>query len=248
MTTKPIAPPAATPTGQFPDFPPRDDMQNVLYLYKPGYVAALHRRLAAPDTVVIGEAPIGWDTSQRRGLLIPDLLIAFNVNQAMVVEQKGYAISDQGKPPDFVLEIASKSTSGRDETDKRSGYAAYGVPEYWRFDDTGGEYYSTHLAGDRLVNGAYQSIGVNEVGNARHWGYSEVLGLYLCWEYGYLRWYDPAAQGYLETYDQAADGRLAAEERNRQLEAESATERDRRLAAEARNRQLEAEIRRLQNQ
>jgi hypothetical protein len=122
------------------------------------------------------------------------------------------------------------------------------VPEYWRFDDTGGEYYSTHLAGDRLVNGTYEPIGVNEVGNAMHWGYSEVLGLYLCWEYGYLHWYDPAGQGYLETYDQEADSRIAAEARARQLEGESAIERDGRLAAEERNRELEAEIRRLQNQ
>ena len=100
----------------------------------------------------------------------------------------------------------------------------------------------------RLVNGTYEPIGVNEVGNAMHWGYSEVLGLYLCWEYGYLHWYDPAGQGYLETYDQEADSRIAAEARARQLEGESAIERDGRLAAEERNRELEAEIRRLQNQ
>ena len=34
--------------------------------------------------------------------------------------------------PDFVLEIASESTSEEDSTRKRDDYAALGIPEYWR--------------------------------------------------------------------------------------------------------------------
>ena len=102
------------------------------------------------------------------------------------------------------------------------------------------------MAGDRLVNGAYEPIDVSEVDNARHWGYSAVLNLYLCWEYGYLRWYDPAT-GYLPTHYEEATARLAAETERAAAETERDAERDGRLAAEERNRQLEAEIRRLQN-
>ena len=72
-----------------------------------------------------------------RNLLPPDLLIAFNVDPEAGSDRNGYVTSEQGKPPDFVLEIASPSTGPRDVTLKRDGYAALGIPEYRRFDDSG---------------------------------------------------------------------------------------------------------------
>ncbi len=234
MTTRPIAPSPAVPAGQFPELPPRDDMQNTRFLNYPASLPALFRHFGfVATTVVTSEAPIGWNTSQRLGLLQPDLLIAFDVDPSVIIAEKGYSMNYHGKPPDFVLEIASEHTSARDEREKRAGYANYGVPEYWRFDNSDGQYYRTQLAGDRLVNGAYQPIPVSEVSHARYWGYSDVLGLYVCWEYSYLRWYDPVAGRYLPTYYEEADARDSAE-----------AERD---SAQARIRQLEAEIRRLQN-
>ena len=233
MTTKPTAPPAVTSGGHFPELPPRDDMQNTRFLNEPAHLPALRVRLGfSASTVVTSETPIGWNTSQRRGLLQPDLLIAFDVDSSVVVAEQGYSIDYHGKPPDFVLEIASPTTSLRDETDKRRGYADYGVPEYWRFDDTDGQRYQTALAGDRLVSGVYQSINIVEVSHARYRGYSTVLGLYVCWEYGHLRWYD-SETGYLPTYYEETDARIAAE-------AERDAERAERL-------RLEAEIRLLRN-
>ena len=76
-----------------------------------------------------------------------------------------------------------------------------GVPEYWRFDETGGQYHSVPLAGDRLINGQYQPIPIHETADGRYWGHSESLNLDLCWENGQLRWYDPAAQRYLPDFD-----------------------------------------------
>ena len=233
MTTKPTAPPAVTSPGHFPELPPRDDMQNTRFLNEPAHLPALRVRLGfSASTVVTSETPIGWNTSQRRGLLQPDLLIAFDVDGSVVVAEQGYSIDYHGKPPDFVLEIASPTTSSRDETDKRRGYADFGVLEYWRFDDTEGRYYQTALAGDHLVSGAYQPINIVEIGHARYRGYSAVLGLYVCWEYGHLRWYDPET-GYLPTYYEETDARIAAE-------AERDAERAERL-------RLEAEIRLLRN-
>ena len=46
-------------------------------------------------------------------------------------------ISEVGKPPEFVLEIASRTTARRDETVKREGYAKLSVPECWGFDGSG---------------------------------------------------------------------------------------------------------------
>ena len=234
MTTKPTAPPAVASAGHFPELPPRDDMQNTRFLNEPAHLPALRVRLGfSASTVVTSETPIGWNTSQRRGLLQPDLLIAFDVDSSVIIAEQGYSIDYHGKPPDFVLEIASPTTSSRDETDKRRGYADFRVLEYWRFDDTGGRYYQTALAGDHLVSGTYQPIDIVEVSHARYRGYSAVLGLYVCWEYGHLRWYDPET-GYLPTYYEETDARIAAE-------AERDAERAERL-------RLEAEIRLLRNQ
>ena len=222
MTSKRIAPPAAQPAGQFPEFPPRDDMQNALHLDDQGHQAALRRHLGAPQTtVVIGEVPIGWNIHTRREVIrVPDLLIAFNVDRALVVAEMGYSIDEHGKAPDFALEIASPNTARNDETGKRIDYARFGVTEYWRFDAQGGRWYQQALAGNRLVNGVYQPIHVVQVDAERYWGHSDVLNLDICWERGELRWYDPVARRYLRTYDETDDELTAAEARIQELEAE----------------------------
>ena len=224
MTTKPSRPSRAkaAPAATFPDFPPRYDMQNPIYLGDPAHQAAVRRHLGFPETtIVLGEVPIGWRTTRRRrGLLIPDLLIAFNINRAGIIASKGYSIQEQGKPPDFVLEIASEHTRHNDYENKRVGYANFGVTEYWRFDPIWGKFYPTGLAGDRLVDGVYVPITIHRIEENRYWGHSEALNLDLCWEYGDLRWYDPVAQRYLRTYDEAESDREAAESRAARLEEE----------------------------
>ena len=125
-------------------------------------------------------------------------------------------------------------------TQKRHDYAAFGVPEWWRFDPSGGEYHDAPLAGDHLLDGVYQPIEVVQLGERSYRGHSTVLGLDLCWEDGQLRWYDPATGRYLLTYDEEAEGRLA--EAAERLVAER--ERD---AALERVRELEDHVRRLQS-
>ena len=241
--TERFTPPPRTPfdpgDGLFPVFPSRGDMQNPIYLHDPGYQAALRRHFGSPEaTIVLGEVPVGQDLRQRRGLRVPDLLIAFGVNPDRIIADRGYSIEQWGKPPDFVLEIASENTAENDVTVKRDDYAAFGIPEYWRFDPSGGEYYGTGLAGDRLVDGAYQPISITETDDRHSWGRSGVLGLDLCWEDGQLRWYAPPAERYLPTFDDEAEARIAAQD-------ERDMERRARMAAEARVRELEAENRRL---
>ena len=186
----------------------------------------------------------------RRGLTplmlrYPDLIIAFNVNPAEVIARRGYAIDDQGKPPDFVLEIASPSTALNDYTRKRVDYAAYGIPEYWRFGPHGRR--SLSLWGwlaTGWFDGEYQPITIVKVDDERYWGRSDGLNLDLCWEYGQLRFYDPAAQQYLLTHDDEAEGRITAEARlDAERQARIAAEVDA-AEAQARVRQLEEELRR----
>ena len=221
MTTRPIARPSTPPLGEFPEPPPRVDMQNINYLHKPSHLAALELYLVGRDAVVTGEAPLGWRAGRGVDFVVPDLLIAFDADARVIRTQNGYSINYQGKPPDFVLEIASKTTAGNDEEGKRQKYAGYGVPEYWRFDDTEGEYYQAPLAGDQLENGEYRPIPVSETSWARIRGYSAALNLYVCWEYGHLRFYDPARQRYLPSHYEETARADAAEERIRELEAEN---------------------------
>ena len=134
----------------------------------------------------------------------------------LIDEDGGYSIDRQGKPPDFVLEVASQSTGERDYTDKRLDYERYGIAEYWRFDPSGGEYHDAALAGDRLVDGGYQPVEVEWLDEERCRGYSENLRLYVCWEDGELRWFDPVTETYLRTFtEEIARADLAEAERDR---------------------------------
>ena len=238
--TKPLAP-AAPPGAQFPEMPPRGDMQNIIYLHRPGHITALIRHLGAPDTtLVLGEMPIGWITGPQEGLLNPDIIVAFGVDRDAIMSARGYAVAEREKSPDFVLEVASIHTARNDITYKRDGYAAYGVSEYWRFDPTGGRYYRTGLAGDRLVNGEYQPIAIHQADADRYWGHSDTLNLDLCWEYGELRWYDPVNERYLPTHDDEADGRMIAEADLVIAQTERDAERSARRTAEASIAEAEA--------
>ena len=244
MTSKQIQQARAIrPEDRFPDFPPRDDMQNSLHLDDPGLQATLRRHFGSADTVIVlSEVPIRWTPDQREGHRIPDLLVAFEVDRALVIEQNGYSIRDQGKPPDLVLEIASESTGEADYTAKRRDYAAFGIPEYWRFDPSGGRHHDAPLAGDRLINGAYQPVQIRQTGEAHLWGHSDVLNLDFCWEEGRLRWWDPAARIYLRTFDETEEERAAESEARARAEAQRDTEREAHMIAEARIRELEAEL------
>ncbi len=227
MTSKTYLSKVASDTlERFPDFPPRDDMQNPIHLGRPAILAALDFHFGGSETtLVLGEVPVAMNVEQTRaGVRIPDLIIAFDVDVPSLIDRNGYAINLVGKPPDFVLEVASPTTGRRDYTEKRRDYERLDIPEYWRFDGTGGEYHDAPLAGDRLEDGRYQPIEIEWSSQNTGRGYSEVLGLYLCWEEGRLRFYDPKADRYLPTYHETTE---RAEQEARR--AEQAEEEVRRL-------------------
>ena len=246
MTTRHAAQPsAAPPPAHYPERPNREDMENQLHREQPGHATALIRHYASPgDTLVIGDLPVGWNLSNQRGILYPDLMVAFNVDVTLVFRERGFSVGEHGKPPDFVLEIASPSTAHRDYNDyrgKRRQYAEFGIPEYWRYDSSGGGYYPAALAGDRLGDGVYQPMEIHGTREEGYWGRSEVLNLYLCWEGGELRFWDPVSQRYLRTHDEEAEARIAAES---QLNAERLSRIDAEADYQARIRQLEEELHR----
>ena len=216
-------------------------MQNSLQIYRPSLIAALELHLEKMEerkppeekrsVFVMSEMPVRpLPTRDRRRRFVPDMTVAFDADREHIERDNGYSIEHQGKPPALVLEVASASTGRNDYTIKRNGYARFGVPEYWRTDPSGGEWHDVELAGDRLDNGLYTPIPIERVGENELRGYSDVLSLWVCWEYGVLRFFDPV-EGYLLTHHEEREGRLV--------------EREGRLIAEARVRYLEEQLRRL---
>ena len=215
-----------------------EDMTSFDHLTISGSAHHLAQHLGSPETTLVaGEryltrAP-GAPASER---MAPDLLIAFNVEPETYRENNGYIISEQGKPPDFVLEIASRSTGQHDVVDKRPAYAGLGIPEYWRFDETG-EFHGTRLAGDRLVDGRYEPVPIETIGEGVLQGYSNVLNLIIRWDHGQLGWHDPETGQHIVRYEDL-------EARAESAEASADIEREARMAAEARVRELETELER----
>ncbi len=204
-----------------------------------------------PDVFLDSNTIICYDPRDLNVRVSPDVYLAFGVDTRAIRQRKLYLPWEVGKPPDWVLEVASSSTSREDVGRKRDIYARIGVPEYWRFDPKDGEYHGQRLGGDRLVDGEYQPIELTTAPDGILKGYSAVLGLSLCWDDNWPRLYDPATDTYLESWPEVWAARDVAKVRATEAEAQVAVEQAGRLAeraareaAEARIRQLEAELRR----
>ena len=235
-------------TFVLPDPPERDadDMTSFKHLGKTGNARYLAIHLGSPETTVVeGEKHLipreGVPTEGRR---YPDLLVAFGADPELFERNNGYITENQGKPPDFVLEVASPSTRETDQTTKREYYASMEVAEYWRFDDVAQER-DLRLAGDRLVGSGYQPLEVTGVSEEVLQGYSTALNLILRWDHGQLVFIDPDTEAPIFTYEYQEN----RAEREAELRATAEAERDQEAAranrAEERIRQLEEENRRL---
>ena len=153
------------------------------------------------------------------------ILVAFNVNPQMYHEHNGYIISEQGKPPDFIMEVASPSTAENDTGVKRDEYAALGIPEYWRFDSTGADY-GERLVGEVLDGDSYRSVDVSEIAPDVLQGYSLVLNLLIRWDQGQLEWLDPHTETPIPSWDDAEARVRELEEENRRLRQQLANDND----------------------
>ena len=261
MTTPDTFAKTARVPGRFrlPDPPRRepDEMTQYDSLFKHGNSHNLAVHLGSPETTLV-EAD-RWIVPDERfnkaRARRPDLLVAFGANPAAYEASNGYMVSEQGKPPDFVLEVASESSAEVDLKEKRDYYALIGVGEYWRFDRTG-EHHGEPLAGERLVKGEYAAMDIEELPGGDMQGYSAALDLHLRWERGELVFCDPATGRRIATLederaraDSEREARVAAEAqaataeaRADTAEAERDAERQARQAVEARVREMEARL------
>ncbi len=243
-------PPRAKAPFRLPDPPPRepDEVTSFHHLSKNGSYYNLTQHFGNLETTLV-EADL-WMVPDaefdKRRARRPDLLIAFNVSLQTYRANNGYVISEQGKPPDFVMEVASPSTADTDTGAKRQDYAAMGITEYWRFDETG-EHHGARLAGERLVDGAYQPFSIEEIAPDVFQGYSPAIDLYIRWERGLLVWIDPATNRRIVTMEDEREARIREAAAYLRERAARIREREARLEAEARVQELEAELRRLRD-
>ncbi len=206
------------------------------------------------DVLVTGGSFIVYNDASPGSIVAPDCYIAFGVDARLLERTKrSYRISEWGKPPDVVIEVASESTAKNDLDGKRRLYEQIGIPEYWRFDGLGGEFYGSPIIGERLLDGKYQPCSVHTSEDGNVWHHSELLGLDFCWQeaadgYGRLRVQDADTGEWLNFLDEEREARLSAEKAREVAEDAREAAEDARLAAEARAAELEAELRRLRGE
>ena len=64
---------------RFPDFPPREDMQNTSHLHRRSILTALAIHIGNPDTTLVhGEVPLASTLDPWGNYRIPDLIVAYH--------------------------------------------------------------------------------------------------------------------------------------------------------------------------
>ena len=235
----PAAPGAAAPEPDAVEYPERQWIAQSVWhgdAVRLATDALLNRFRDREDVLVAMELVVYYERGDNTAWLQPDVQVVFGVGRAG--NRSTYRIWEEGKPPDFVLEVASPSTAGRDARYKAGEYARIGVREYWRLDPEGA-LMGTALEGYAATGGRYEPVeAVERPGRGRYLR-SRVLGLDLRSRKRdgatVLVFAEPRTG---EEFDGALE---EAERRRRVAEDRVTTERDR--ADAERNRALAAEDR-----
>ena len=193
------------------------------------------------DVLISGPTFILYDIDNPNARIAPDCYVVFGADPEIATTHNSYRIWQWGKPPDFVVEVASPSTASADLHRKRDIYERIGALEYWRIDPTGGDWYGQPLAAERLVNGVYVPYPLHENEDGDVWARSEVLGIDFYWRNDRRIWMRDSSSGewlYFLSAEHAA--RLAAEAEAALARAAEGLVRERAEAAETRAESAEA--------
>ena len=199
------------------------------------------------DVLVGGDLFVHYEEGNPAAVVAPDVMVVFGADKREDNPRESYRLWEEPKGPDFVLEVASRSTWPVDRDRKRAVYASLGVGEHWLYDPSG-EHLATRLRGMRLVGERYRGLSpkTSPSGSAHHASppavrtvRSAVPGLDVrVARGGGLSLRDPVSAEVLPGYEQEHLARKAAEAR---AEREAAA----RKVAEARVAELEALVRKL---
>ena len=206
--------------------------------------AALHHHFRDRDDVLVAmELVVYYVRGDNRAWLQPDVQVVFGVGDGG--NRRTFKVWEEGKAPDFVLEVASPSTAENDARYKAREYLGIGVREYWRLDPEG-TMMGTPLEGYRARGGRYHRVESVERPGGVAYQRSRVLGLDLRGERRngatVLVIRDPRT-------GRESDGALEASERQRRMaEDRASAAEDRASTAEERVRELEQRLRDLTGQ
>ena len=215
--------------------------------------ATFDLRAARPEALVAADILLYPEQGNNRNSIAPDVLVAFGIGTD---NRSSYLVWEEGKPPDWVLEVASPSTQENDRGSKRQRYAALGVPEYWLFDPKGDAYPSgtPRLQGLGLVDGTYRPLKSRLAPGepmVRRLIRSKMLRLDVYADGALLRFRDPATGRDIRHPPEVAVAAERAEARAKReaaqrktAEARAEREAAARSTAEARVAELEAALRR----
>ena len=179
---------------------------------------------------VSGNLLLFYEEGNKRKHLAPDVFVVKGVPKGI---RANYLTWQEGKGPDFVIELTSSTTRHEDRTRKYKLYQdVLKVKEYFLFDPRE-DYLDPPEQGYRLRAGVYRSIR-SVAGRLP----SQVLGLHLERDGDVLRLWNPVTGEWLPTSDE----RAAQAEAARQQEANA-----RQQEANARQ-QAEAEVKRLRQE
>jgi Uma2 family endonuclease len=197
-----------------------------------------------PNVYVSGNLLVFYERGNRRKHVSPDIFVVRGVPKLPI--RDNYLIWREGKAPEVVIEITSKSTRREDEGKKSTLYRdVMKVPEYFLFDPTE-DYLKPAFQGFRLERGEY--VPITPVAGRLP---SEVLGLHLERSGVDLRLYDPAQGRWLPTPRERAESereRAESERERAESERERAEhERNERIRVEAEAQRLREEIAALRN-
>ena len=156
------------------------------------------------DAYVSGNLMMYYEEGNIRKSVSPDIFVVFGVSKK---RRRTYRTWEEGHTPDFVLEVASKSTYRQDLTHKKELYASIlGVREYYIYDPY--HEMDPYFLGYHLVDGTYQEIAFVDERLP-----SLVLGLELGERDGVFGLYDPRRSVWLQPLEEQVKQHAEAQQR-----------------------------------
>ena len=192
-----------------------------------------------PDVYVWSNMMMYYEKGNPRAFVKPDIFVSFGIGKQ---ERRIYKVWEEGKPPDFIMEFASRSTYDNDLGGKKEIYAAMGVTEYFLYDPFRCCLPSS-LMGFRLFDGNYVEILPLANGGVP----SETLNLEFLLQDDGIDVYTTMAGRWLKTRaEQEADARHQEVIARQNAEAHAQREADARRDAEAELAELREKLKRLE--
>ena len=249
VDSPPVAPPVPRPQPEveYPesDGQPMSDNTHQARAMNDVYVALRTHFRGRNDIFVASDLLVYYREYSIQERVAPDVFVVKGVEDK---DRKWYKIWVEGRPPDFVLEVASPGTYRNDLGVKRDLYARLGVREYFQFDpyEEKDRLLPSRLMARRLRGGEYVDMPAIHGPDGTISFRSEVLGLEVRFDRDWIDLWDPVRgqsllPGAVQDRSDANEARAEAEARERRAaEARTEAEARERRAAEART---EAEAR-----